>query len=132
LPGVAFGRKLGAPLSMRLVALRKPPAAAIAARRKARLQARKESRHASAGTLAAAEWVILVTSLSAAEFPSADILKLYRLRWRIELAFKRLKSLIGLRSPPADDPRLARPWVLSLMIILLTEPLIDEFGVSPS
>ena len=115
------------------VALRKSPAAAIEARRRARLQARKEGRQVSAGTLAAAEWIILVTSLSAETFVAADILKLYRMRWRIELAFKRLKSLIGLRSPPAQDPRLARLWVLShLIMILLTEPLIDELGVSPS
>lgn len=130
---VWIGRKGGTPLALRLVALRKSPAAAIEARRRARLQARKEGRQVSAGTLAAAEWIILVTSLSAETFVAADILKLYRMRWRIELAFKRLKSLIGLRSPPAQDPRLARPWVLShLIMILLTEPLIDELGVSPS
>lgn len=130
---VWIARKGGAPLALRLVALRKSPAAAIEARRKARLQARKEGRQVSAGTLAAAEWIILVTSLPAETFVAADILKLYRLRWRIELAFKRLKSLVGLRSPPAEDPRLARPWVLShLIMILLTEPLIDELGVSPS
>jgi IS4 transposase len=39
--------------------------------------------------------VILVTSLAPKDFPTADILALYRLRWRIELAFKRLKSLVG-------------------------------------
>jgi IS4 transposase len=32
----------------------------------------------------------------------------YRLRWRIELAFKRLKSLIGLEGPPGKDPRPAK------------------------
>jgi len=66
-------------------------------------------------------------------FSAEDIFKLYRMRWRIELAFKRLKSLIGLRSPPAKDPRLAKPWVLShLLMILPIDPLTDEFGVSPS
>jgi hypothetical protein len=30
---------------------------------------------------------------------------LYRLRWRIELGFKRLKSLIGLKGPPGFDER---------------------------
>jgi IS4 transposase len=37
-----------------------------------------------------------MTSLAPEDFSSADILALYRLRWRIELGFKRLKSLIGL------------------------------------
>src|SRR5258705_13665686 len=46
-----------------------------------------------------ADWVILVTSLRPKDFATADVLALYRLRWRIELAFKRLKSLIGLKGP---------------------------------
>jgi IS4 transposase len=121
------------PLAMRLVAVRKPPAAIAEARRKAKREAQKKSRKVSEGTLLACEWVILVTSLSAETFSTDDILKLYRMRWRIELAFKRLKSLIGLRSPPAQDARLAKPWLLShLLMILLVEPLTDEFGVSPS
>lgn len=128
-----LGRKSAPPLLLRLVALRKPPAAAAEARRKARRYAQREGHQLSAGTLAAADWVILITSLSSDSFSTEDILKLYRMRWRIELAFKRLKSLIGLRSPPARDARLAKPWLLShLLMILLVEPLIDEFGVSPS
>src|SRR5262245_36698552 len=46
---------------------------------------------------------ILVTSLTPEEFSTADVLALYRLRWRIELAFKRLKSLLGLKGPPGFD-----------------------------
>ncbi len=127
-----IGRKSGAPLALRLVAVKKPPQAAEVARRKARREAQKGRHQISKGTLAAADWVILVTSLSPEQFPTADILALYRLRWRIELAFKRLKSLIGLRGPPGTDERSARPYVLAhLLIILLLEPLIDEFEDSP-
>jgi hypothetical protein len=128
-----LGRRQKPSLAMRLVARRLPPAAAAEARRKARRYAQREGHQLSAQTLAAADWVILITSLSTETFSSEDIFKLYRMRWRIELAFKRLKSLIGLRSPPAKDPRLAKPWLLShLLMILLVEPLADEFGVSPS
>ena len=60
------------------------------------------------------------------------MLALYRLRWRIELGFKRLKSLIGLRGSPGTDERSARPWLLAhLLMILLLEPLIDELEDSP-
>jgi hypothetical protein len=128
-----LGRQKGEPLKMRVVALRKPPAAIIEARRKANLAAKKQGRQVSEKTLYACEWVILVTSLSQQAFSKEEVFKLYRMRWRIELAFKRLKSLIGLRSPPAKDPNLARSWILShLLMILLVEPLTDEFGVSPS
>ena len=93
---------------------------------------RKAGIEISKGTLVAADWVILVTSLDPEAFPTADVLALYRLRWRIELAFKRLKSLIGLRGPPGTDERSARPYVLAhLLIILLLEPLIDELEDSP-
>lgn len=127
-----IGRKSGTPLPMRLVAVRKPAQAAEAARRKARREAQRGRHRISQGTLAAAEWVILVTSLSPEDFPTADILALYRLRWRVELAFKRLKSLIGLKGPPGTDERSARPYILAhLLLILLLEPLIDELEDSP-
>jgi len=125
-------RKGAAPLALRLVAIKKPAQAAAAARRKARRDAQRERYRLSKQTLEAADWVILVTSLSPEEFPTEDVLALYRLRWRIELGFKRLKSLIGLNGPPGTDERSARPHVLAhLLMILLLEPLIDEFEDSP-
>jgi hypothetical protein len=127
-----IARKHGTPFRLRLVAVKKPPQAASAARRKARRDAQREGRQISRRTLAAADWVIIVTSLGPEEFATADVLALYRLRWRIELGFKRLKSLIGLTGPPGIDERSARPYVLAhLLMILLLEPLIDELEDSP-
>ena len=75
--------------------------------------------------------MILATSLPPQDFSTADVLALYRLRWRIELGFKRLKSLIGLKAPPGADERSAKPYVLAhLLVILLLEPLIDKFEFS--
>lgn len=127
-----IARKSRPALKMRLVAVKKPPQAADEARRKARLAASKGGNQITKGTLAACDWVILVTSLPEEAFSTADTLALYRLRWRIELAFKRLKSLIALRGPPGIDERSARPFVLAhLLMILLLEPFIDEFEDSP-
>ena len=129
---ISVARKAGAPLSLRLVAVKKTAQAAEAAKRKARRAARRGGHQISKGTLAAAEWVVLITSLAPATFSTADVLALYRLRWRIELAFKRLKSLIGLRGPPGFDERSAKPYVLAhLLVILLLEPLVDELEDSP-
>jgi len=125
-------RKEGAALAMRLIAVKKPADAAAEARRKARRDAQDEGRTISKETLEAADWVILVTSLGPDEFSTKDVLALYRLRWRIELGFKRLKSLIGLKTPPGADPRSAKPYLLAhLLIILLLEPLVREFEDSP-
>ena len=124
--------KRGAPLALRLVATKKPPEAAAAARRKARRTAQKGGHQLSRQTLQAADWMILVTSLAPDDFTTDDVLDLYRLRWRIELGFKRLKSLIGLKGPPGTDERSARPHILAhLLIILLLEPLVDELEDSP-
>jgi hypothetical protein len=125
-------RKNGEPLALRLVAVKKPPQAAAEARRKARRAAQRGGHQLSKQTLDAADWVILVTSLKPEDFSTADVLALYRLRWRIELGFKRLKSLIGLKGPPGIDERSARPHILAhLLTILVLEPLIGELEDSP-
>ena len=128
---IAIAAKSG-PLPLRLVAIKKPAEAAAAARAKATREAQRGGHKLAPATLVAAEWVILVTSLGVAAFSADDVLALYRLRWRIELAFKRLKSIIGLKGPPGTDERSAKPFVLAhLLLILLLEPLVDEFEVSP-
>jgi hypothetical protein len=129
--------KRGALIALRLVAIKKPAQACAAARRKARRSAQRRSaqrggHQLSKRTLEAADWVILVTSLKTKDFTTDDVLALYRLRWRIELAFKRLKSLIGLKGPPGTHERSARPHILAhLLIILLLEPFVDELEDSP-
>jgi hypothetical protein len=125
-------RKGGSLLAVRLVAVRKPQQAAAEARRKARREAQRGGHTVSKQTLDAADWVILITSLKPEDFTTDDVLALYRLRWRIELGFKRLKSLIGLKGPPGTTESSARPHILAhLLTILLLEPLIDELEDSP-
>jgi hypothetical protein len=125
-------RKGGSLLPVRLIAVRKPQQAAAEARRKARREAQRGGHTVSKQTLDAADWVILITSLKPEDFTADDVLALYRLRWRIELGFKRLKSLIGLKGPPGTTESSARPHILAhLLTILLLEPLIDELEDSP-
>ena len=129
---VWIGRRSGSALTLRLIAVRKSEADAAESRRKARRQAQKDGYQLSQNTLAAADWFILVTSLNAAEFSTEDVLALYRLRWRVELGFKRLKSLIGLHGPPGTDERSARPYIQAhLVMLLLLEPLVDALEDSP-
>ena len=125
-------RRRAAPLALRLVAIRKPPHATEAARVKARRAAQCEGSAITGETLAAAEWVIFVTSLKPEEFTGIEVGELYRARWRVEMAFKRLKSLIGLSGPPGDDPRTAKTWIMAhLLMILLLEPHTSAPEVSP-
>jgi len=122
-----------APLALRLIAIRKPPEAAEKTRVRLKAKAREKQRVLQDATLVAAGWVILVTSLDAAAFPAGDVGSLYRLRWRIEIAFKHLKSGTGFARPPSEDVNVAKTHVLChLLTILLTEPLLaEQFGDSP-
>jgi hypothetical protein len=129
---IQIARKGGDALHLRLVAIKKPPHAAEEARRLARRNGQREGYTPSQSTLEAADWVLIVTSLSAEHFKTNDVLALYRLRWRIELAFKRLKSLVGLTAPPGFREDSAKPYILAhLLMILLLEPLLGVPEVSP-
>jgi len=79
-----------------LHARRLPAAQAAQARRRARAEARKKGRTVQQRTLALAEWVLLFTTLAPEVLPTATAMALYRVRWQVELAIKRLKSLLNI------------------------------------
>ena len=80
----------------RLVAVRCPAEVAARRKRQLRKKANKQGRPVSARQLVLCEWLVRVTSLSAEEFSIEELWSLYRVRWQIELVFKRWKSLSGL------------------------------------
>ncbi len=127
-----LARGKAAPLRLRLVAVRMPKDKAMKAVVDARARSKDKGCKIQPETLVAAEWVILITSLTPDAFSTEEMLALYRLRWRIEIAFKRMKSLIGLRSPPGSCPLVAKAWVLAhLIAVLLTEAQLSAIGDSP-
>jgi hypothetical protein len=130
---IRIGRPGGAPLALRLVAIRKPPEATEKTRTRLLAKAREKQHVLQDGTLVAAGWVILITSLDAVAFPAKAVGDMYRLRWRIEIAFKHLKSGAGLARPPGGDASVAKVHILChLLMILLTEPLLaGQLGDSP-
>lgn len=130
---IAIARNGAEPMALRLVAIRKPEEARNATMAKARRKAAKNGSKIVPQTLVAAEWLILVTSLPKEPGTLRDIGALYRLRWRIEIAFKHLKSVSGLDGPPAANVDTAKAYDLAhLLLHVLTEPLIaDHLGASP-
>jgi hypothetical protein len=121
------------PLPMRLILIRKPPAAAARARVQARRASRKDQRRRTdPRTLAAADYVMLLTSLPAKDYPLAQIGSLYRLRWQVELVFKRLKSLLKMGQLRARDPALTRVWLYAhLLFALLIEEARADLDAMP-
>ena len=130
--GIALDRAGTKLLPVRLVMLRKNEAGAAASRRKARRKSRRQGKTVQRKTLTAAGYVLLLTSLEATRASAADILALYRLRWQIELVFKRFKSQLDLAALPAKDPALARSWIhAKLIVALLLEDVARDALDSP-
>jgi Transposase DDE domain len=118
----------GVTMPIRLVILRKPPEAVEATRKTLRAQASRKQKVLDPRTLIAAEFLILGTSLSAEDYPAVEVLAAYRLRWQIELAFKRLKSLLHIDKLPARTDLGARSWLYPhLILALLCDGLIQVF-----
>ena len=107
------------PLLLRLVIRRKDRQQAEAEQKRLLKDAKKRGKQPDPRSLEAAKYILLLTSLPADAFPPADILALYRLRWQIELAFKRFKSLAGLDMLPAKKPELARAWIYARLIVAI-------------
>jgi hypothetical protein len=119
------------PLPLRLVIVRKPPDVAETSRKRARRAADKAQHKVDPRTLAAAGHMMLITSLDARAFPPERLCELYRVRWQVELAFKRLKSILRLDRLPARDPGLARAWIAAhLLLALLIEDTAAELAES--
>ncbi len=115
------------PLILRLVIRRKDPDQAQAERKRLLKDAKKRGKQPDPRSLEAANYILLLTSLPADAFPAADILTLYRFRWQIELAFKRMKSLAGLAALPAKKPELAQAWIYAkLIVVLLAEQIAGQ------
>lgn len=116
------GAKSGVQVPARIILLPLPPAAAEKAKSVARRNANKWGYNPSCDGVEMAGYLVLLTSLPAADWPPERLLATYRLRWQIELAFKRMKSLIGLEDLRAKDPDLARLWInTALLAALLIE-----------
>ncbi len=109
-------------LPVRLVVLRKSEADAAESVRRARHASLRHAKTPKRETLEAAKYVFLLTSLAPDEASAEEVLALYRLRWQIELLFKRLKSLLRIDELPNKDPAAARCWIYAnLLAALLVE-----------
>jgi IS4 transposase len=112
--------------------LAKDEDAAQAELRRVKRKAQKNQRVGDPRTKLGARYMMIVTSLDAETYPAADVLALYRLRWQIELAFKRLKSLLHLDRLPAKNKELARAWLNAhLMLALLIDEMTQQALDSP-
>jgi hypothetical protein len=58
----------------------------------------------------------LVSNLPAATWSAAQVVDLYRVRWQVELAIKRLKSLLQFDHLRTKEPELAQVYLLAKLV----------------
>jgi hypothetical protein len=113
-------------LPLRVCAIAKSKDQADKAVREYRRESKKKGKKTTQKTLELQRYIIILTSMP--DTISAEkILELYRMRWQVEIAFKRMKSLLGLGQLPKKDPRSCLAWLEGKMFVaLLIQSLLDE------
>jgi hypothetical protein len=110
---------------LRLCVLRKSQVATKMAQRKAERKARNKGQQIRPETLKLAAFVLVLTSLPASWGDTAFVLELYRARWQVELAFKRLKQLLAAGHVPKTTDTSSCAWLQAkILTALLIEHMI--------
>jgi len=116
---------------MRLIARRLSKKATQAAQRRIRKEARKKGRTPNWRSIVAAGFVILVTNLPTGQWNTEEVLELYRIRWQVELMFKRLKGVLDLDQLRSKDSTLAQVYLLGkLLAALMSDELTGQVSLT--
>lgn len=123
----------GLSVNGRLCVLRKSEEAAKRALEKIKRKANKTGVKVKPETIECAKYIIVFTTLPKEKFSTLKVLEWYRVRWQIELLFKRLKSLAAFGHLPKYDDQSSRAWLYGKLFIgLLTEKLMRHASaISP-
>jgi len=115
------------PMLLRVCAVRKGREAAEASVRRRLEQARVKQQSVSVKALEWQRYVVLATSADSERLSAEQVLQCYRIRWQSEIAFKRLKSIMGLGHLPKVDTESARAWLHGkILAALLVQTIVDE------
>ena len=95
-------------------------------------RAAKKQREISEETKFTHCFIIVATSLPKT-ISAAKILDFYRLRWQVEIVFKRYKSVLGMGNMPTKTKEASEVWLNGKMLIaLLIEKYLGDIDFSPS
>ena len=109
---------------VRICAVRKSIEAVAISERKIKQNASRKQHAMRECTLEHGAWIVVLTTVPQETLSTSEVLEWYRVRWQIELAFKRLKSLGDVGHLPKRDAASSRAWVYGkLLIALLAEKM---------
>ena len=118
--------KEGLKMPLRLCVIKKSKQQAEQAIKKAKRYASKGRRKLDPETLELQRFIIVLTSLPK-EISTEIILETYRYRWQIEIAFKRLKSIMGLGHLPKTDEESCKAWLHGkIFVAMLAQAIVEE------
>jgi hypothetical protein len=114
----------------RLLIRRLPTEAAQRNRQRLRRNAAKKGRTPSAPALRLAGYFCILTTLPEAVASDDVVLELYRVRWQIELFFKRCKGLLHFDQLRAFDPDLVRTYCLAKLLEMALIQCLHEEAIA--
>ena len=110
----------------RICVLRKTDQAILLAQKKLIQKSKAKDKKPQVATLEYAKYVILFTTFPEEEFTCHVILEWYRIRWQVELIFKRFKSITKLGQLPKKNDESSVAWLYGkLFVALITQKLIN-------
>ena len=121
----------GDKVPIRICAKKKDPEAIIRTQKKLKRKEIRRQFKISDETKVFNEYIVLVTNLDD-DIKAEEILETYRLRWQVEIYFKRLKSILDFGELPKRRPESVITWLNGkLMIALLIEILLSKTSFFP-
>jgi len=103
----------------RLVVLKKTESQAQKDLKRLKQRAKEDGRDIGEDALQASRFVFLFSTLAQEQADARQILEIYRLRWQIEMLFKKVKGIVSLGETAAKDFALCEAMILSQLIVLL-------------
>lgn len=120
-------------IPLRACVIRKTKTAIEASHKKVKRHSQKGRHVIKPETWEYAKYVMVVTTVPKEKISTKDVLELYRIRWQIELVFRRFKSIASFGHLPKRDPVSSRSWLYGkLFASLLAERLaVTANSISP-
>lgn len=116
----------------RLCGIRKSQAAVQKAQRKLTRKHQQGKGKDTAENREYARYVLVFTTLPMGRATTRQVLECYRLRWQIELTFKRLKSIVQLGHVPKQDDQSSRAWLYGKLFVALLSQKLTRVGNATS
>jgi len=122
----------GERIPVRICAKKKTSEAITQTRKKLKKTESKNQRVITDETKLFNEYIVVATNLDQSVVSTEEVLETYRLRWQVEIYFKRLKSILDFGELPKRRPDSIIAWLNGkIMVALLIETLIAKASFPP-